>query len=166
MAKAEGPAQGLGFLPASEGTFKQKMTRSVILQENSCSGEVDVHYLQCAQWKFIWKWFASESVVSLALSAWLMTHDQNCLGNSSLPSAGLLCSLDSGSRMIRGWGHKGVLRSILPIMSFLCGLTVRAGKEEFHPQPRPVILWEAVLDGECAELSPLEPLSSIAAKKP
>lgn len=75
LARAEGPAQGLGFLPASEGTFKQKMTRSVILKENSCSGEKDVHCLQCAEWKFIWKWFASESVVSLALSAWLMTHD-------------------------------------------------------------------------------------------
>lgn len=100
MARAEGPAQGLGFLPASEGSFKQKMTRSVIVQENSCGGEGDVNYLQWAEWKFIWKWFASELAVPLVLSAWLMTHNQNSLGNSSvpsLPSAGFLCSLDSGS---------------------------------------------------------------------
>ena len=78
MARAEGPAQGLGFLPACGGSLKQKMTRSVILQENPCSGS----------------------------------------------------------------------------------------EEEFHLQPRPVTLWETVLDGERAGLSPLGPLSSTAAKKP
>lgn len=45
MARAEGSAQGLGFLPAREGSLQQKMIRSVILQENPCGGEGDIHYL-------------------------------------------------------------------------------------------------------------------------